>query len=62
MIPIRHLAKVNRIASTMELDATPAPWDAPKGARITITRRSWLSGLLVSHAWATEWADAYRVR
>ena len=31
-------------------------------ARITIKRRSWISGLLISHAWSTEWSDAYRPR
>jgi hypothetical protein len=31
-------------------------------ATITVRRRSWLSGLITSHAWATEWADAYRSR
>ena len=29
---------------------------------ITITRRSWWSGLIISSAWAREWADAYRSR
>lgn len=30
-------------------------------ATIKIIRRSWLSGLVISHAWATEWDDAYRI-
>lgn len=31
-------------------------------ATVTLRRRSWLSGILISHAWATEWADAYRLQ
>ena len=31
-------------------------------ATITVTRRSWWSGLIISHVFATEWLDAYRAR
>jgi len=33
-----------------------------QAATITIKSRSWWSGLIVSHAWASEWAQAYKSR
>ena len=33
-----------------------------ESAIITIHRRPWWTGLVLSHAYATEWCDAYRSR